>query len=49
MCRRCIFSVLPMTRSTSAMSRNVSGSVWAAQPVTISFADGFARRSLRIS
>jgi hypothetical protein len=44
-----IFSVLPMTRSTSAMSRKVSGSVCAAQPVTMSFAFGFARRSLRIS
>ncbi|EAQ12493.1 hypothetical protein RB2654_14445 [Rhodobacterales bacterium HTCC2654] len=44
-----IFSALPTTRSTSAIPANVSGSVWAAQPVTISFASGFSRRNRRIS
>ena len=37
----CIFSALPMTRSTSGMSAKRSGSIWAAQPVTM-------RRALRV-
>ena len=45
----CIFSVLPMTASTSSIAENVSGSVCAAQPVTISRAPGFSRRSRLIS
>ena len=38
-----------MTRVTSGMAAKVSGSVCAAQPVTITGAPGFSRASLRIS
>jgi hypothetical protein len=38
-----------MTRVTSGMAAKVSGSVWAAQPVTISAAPGFSRARRRIS
>ena len=42
------FSLLPSTRSASAMAANVCGSVCAAQPVTTIFADGRSRRSARM-
>ena len=45
----CIFSWLPMTRATSGMAAKVSGSVCAAQPVTMTGAPGFSRDSRRIS
>ncbi len=38
-----------MTRSTSGMSANRSGSIWAAQPVTMTRACGLSRLSLRMA
>ena len=45
----CIFSELPITRSTSAIFAKLLGSIWAAQPVTITFALGFSFRSFLTS
>ena len=45
----CIFSWLPMTLVTSGMAAKVSGSVWAAQPVTMTGTPGFSRDRRRIS
>ena len=44
----CIFSALPITRSISGMAAKRSGSICAAQPVTMICAAGFSRRSLRM-
>ena len=35
-----VFSALPSTRSTSGMAAKAAGSIWAAQPVTMSRASG---------
>src|SRR6195952_1532715 len=43
-----VLSSLPITRSTSAMPANISGSICAAQPVTTIRACGRARLSRRI-
>ena len=43
------FSSLPKTRETSGMAANISGSVCAAQPVTIICASGFSLCALRIA
>ena len=43
-----IFSALPMTASTSGMSAKRSGSICAAQPVTMMRACGLSRLSLRM-
>ena len=43
------FSRLPITTSTSAIAAKVSGSVWAAQPVTMIRASGRSRRARRIA
>ena len=43
------FSRLPITASTSAIAANVSGSVWAAQPVTMIRASGRSRRARRMA
>src|SRR5262245_24085717 len=42
------FSLLPSTRSASAIAAKVCGSVCAAQPVTTIFADGRSRRRARM-
>ena len=46
--RRRIFSSLPMTRATSGMAANISGSTCAPQPVTTIVASGFSRARRRI-
>ena len=43
------FSRLPSTRLTSGIAANASGSICAAQPVTITRASGRARLALRIA
>ena len=44
-----IFSELPITASTSSIAAKLSGSICAAQPVTMTRASGFSRRRRRIS
>ena len=43
------FSRLPTTRATSGIAAKVSGSIWAAQPVTTTRAAGRARFARRIA
>jgi hypothetical protein len=43
------FSPLPSTRSASGIAAKASGSVCAAQPVTMILAFGLRRRSARIA